>query len=271
MLVRASECGRDNGSVLKQIFYLLLACLGIRRLRGHSFFDTLLPRPAVVADFGAHRGEFYTALKAQRPISQALLLEADPALAETLKATFGDEVDILQAALVGRNREATIVFTRSTQAEASSIFSERVAVYGAANEVKVRAVDFSEALRHLDGRVDLAKFDIEGAEVEVLESASADDLATCNQLTIEFHDNTQPITRRDVDRVCQRMRCEGYGVVNASWPFVDDVLFVNLRWYARSKRLPLRCRMALVNTLFVLRGALFAMIRFVKGSHASSV
>ena len=32
-----------------------------------------------------------------------------------------------------------------------------------------------------------------------------------------------------VDDVCKRMRTEGYLIVKAKWPNVDDVLFVNLK------------------------------------------
>ena len=251
-------------SVCRRIFHLLLGRLGVRRLREHSFFGALLARPAVVADFGAHRGEFFTALKSEHSISRALLIEANPALAEFLQEAFGNETDIIHAALVGENREGTITFTRSTEPEASSIFTEWAAAHGVADEVDVPAMDLAEALRRLGGHVDLAKFDIEGAEVEVLQTARPSDLAACSQLTVEFHHNRQPITRRDVDRLCQRMRGEGYGIVNANWPYVDDVLFVNLRRFAAARRLRFRCRMALVNGLFVLRGAFFWSVRLLK-------
>ena len=255
-------------SAFRRIFHFLLYRLGIRRFREHSFFEILLPRAAVVADFGAHRGEFFASVKSEDSISRGLLVEADPALAESLKGTFGYDADVLHAALVGKNREATITFTCSSAPEASSIFSERVAADCVVNRVKVPTVDLGEALRLLGGYVDLAKLDIEGAEVEVLQTASAFDLACCRQLTVEFHDTTPPITRNDVDRVCRRMRCEGYAIVNASWPYVDDVLFVNLRRIDDETRLGFRCRIALANTLFVLRGAFFATLRLLAGNHA---
>ena len=81
-------------SLLKRIFYLLLGGLGVRPLRGHSFFGALLATPAVVADFGAHRGEFFAALKSEYSVSRALLVEADPALAESLKGTFGNKAEV---------------------------------------------------------------------------------------------------------------------------------------------------------------------------------
>ena len=87
LMQKATDARMDKRSVFEAIFYFLLARLGARRLRGHSFFAMLLAKPAVVVDFGAHRGEFFGALKAEYPVSRALLVEADPALAESLKGT----------------------------------------------------------------------------------------------------------------------------------------------------------------------------------------
>jgi FkbM family methyltransferase len=252
-------------SVFKRIFYLLLDRLGIRRFREHSFFGALLEQPAAVADFGAHRGEFFVALKSEYPISRALLVEADPVLAESLREAFGSEADVIHAALIGRNNKGPIKFTRSVEPESSSIFREWTTAYGVADQVDVPAVDLAKAVRELGGRVDLAKFDIEGAEVDVLQAASSSDLASCSQLTVEFHDKRPPITRRDVDRVRQRMRGEGYGIVNANWPYFNDVLFVNLRSMPAAKRMGFRCRMTLANALFITRRVIFGNAHFVKG------
>ena len=71
--------------VFKRIFYVLFDRLKIRRFRDHLFFGSLLPGSAIVADFGAHRGQFFAALKSNYSISPALLVEANPALADPLK------------------------------------------------------------------------------------------------------------------------------------------------------------------------------------------
>src|SRR5215469_5421677 len=145
-------------SGLKRSFHLVLDWLGIRRFKEHSFFATLLARPAVVADFGAHRGEFLAALKSEYPISQALLVEANPALAECLKETFGNEAEVLHAALVGGNNNGPIQFTRSNNPESSSIFGDWAAAHGIADQVYVPAVHLSAIIRQLGGEVDLVKF-----------------------------------------------------------------------------------------------------------------
>src|SRR5205814_10732687 len=88
-------------SFFKRIFYVLLYLVKIRRFRYHLFFGSLLPRSSIVADFGAHRGQFFAALKSEYSISRALLVEANPALAESLKETIGKERDVLHSAVVG--------------------------------------------------------------------------------------------------------------------------------------------------------------------------
>jgi FkbM family methyltransferase len=244
-------------SVFRFAFHCALGWLGIRRLREHSFFATLLARPAAVADFGAHRGEFFGALRSDHPISQALLIEADPALAESLKQTFGDEADVVHAAVVAGAKHRPVTFTRSIEPESSSVFKQWSAAYGIADQVTVPTLDFSDAVNLVGERIDLIKIDVEGAEIGILEGATASDLASCVQLTVEFHDERAPFTRSDVDRVCWRMRAAGYGIVIANWPRVDDVLFVNLNSVRVIKRIALRCRIVVANALFIIRRTIF--------------
>jgi Methyltransferase FkbM domain len=141
--------------------------------------------------------------------------------------------------------------------ESSSVFKEWSAAYGIADQVKVPTVNLWNAFERLGGRIDLIKMDVEGAEIEILESASASDLASCGQLTVEFHDKRPPFTRHDVDRVCRRLRAEGYAIVMANWPKVDDVLFVNLKSVPAAKRIAVRCRVVVANALFIMRRRIF--------------
>jgi len=208
-------------------------------------------------DFGAHRGEFFAALNSEHPVSRALLIEADPAFAESLKQAFGDEADVIHAAAVAESKQGTVTFTRSIEPESSSVFKEWSAAHGIADQMSVPTLDFSEVVNRLRDRIDLIKMDVEGAEIGILESASASDLTSCVQLTVEFHDKRAPFTRRDVDRVCRRMRAAGYGIVMANWPKVDDVLFVNLKSVPVGKRIALCCRVAIANALFIVPRTIF--------------
>jgi FkbM family methyltransferase len=257
LMQQATGFRKRARSMLRRIFHLLLDWLGIRRFKEHSFFGSLLPQPAIVTDFGAHRGEFFAALKSEYSISRAILVEANPTLAESLKETFGKECDVLHAAVVGANSKGPIMFTRSTNPESSSIFKEWSAAYGIADQVDVPAINLSNVLQDLGGRADLVKVDVEGAEIGMLQTANASDLASCGQLTVEFHDTRPPLTRSDVDAVCRRMRSEGYLIVKPNWPNVDDVLFVNLKSMRTIKRIEFRCRVAVANALFIMRRRIF--------------
>jgi len=252
-----SQLRIEARSFFRRIFYVLIERLDIRRFKEHSFFGSLMPQTAIVADFGAHRGEFFAALKSEYSVCRAILIEANPTLAETLKETFGKESDVLHAALVGAKNNGSVTFTRSTNPESSSIFREWSAAYGIADQVDVPTIGLSSVIQKLGGHVDLLKFDIEGAEVDVLKQAPASDLKRCGQLTVEFHDRRPPLTRRDVDNVCQHLRAEGYLVVQPNWPHVDDVLFVNLKSMPATKRIEFRCRVAVANVLFVIRRRIF--------------
>lgn len=132
----------------------------------------------------AHRGEFSAALQAEYPVSAAVRVEADPVLAESLKGRFDDQAHV-NCPRRRKSREHNRIYALN-RTRASSIFGQRVGAYGVLNRVKVPTVDFAEALRRLGGHVDLAKLDIAGAEVEVMQTAHSSDLTACSQLTVEF-------------------------------------------------------------------------------------
>ena len=53
------------------------------------------------------------------------------------------------------------------------------AAYGVADQVEVPAVELASIIRELGGRVDLVKFDVDGAEIDVLREANVSDLNSC--------------------------------------------------------------------------------------------
>ena len=53
------------------------------------------------------------------------------------------------------------------------------AAYGVADQVEVPAVELASIIRELGGRVDLVKFDVDGAEIDLLREANVSDLNSC--------------------------------------------------------------------------------------------
>lgn len=82
---------------------------------------------------------------------------------------------------------------------------------------------------HLDEaeNVDFVKMDIEGDELDILESTSADTLRRIRQMTVEFHDF---INHDDIPRIracIARLRELGFVCLRFSLTTYGDVLFVN--------------------------------------------
>ena len=248
--------------MLKTIFDDILFRLGIRRLRGHSFFESLLPTEPVIFDLGAHRAEFSAMLCTHFPTAKIFTVEANPALAEQLRA---EGWDVRHAVLCGLvSGEGWIAFTLSENLEASSVFGTVAASFGGATcEVKVPLTDLPGVMADAGyKRVSLAKMDVEGAEIGVLFETDPAILELFDQIAVEFHDNFAPEMKPRVREVFRRLKQIGFWKMNANWPFTDDVLFVN----ARSAGPGYRWRILAANTLYVLRGAFFCFVRTIKGT-----
>jgi Methyltransferase FkbM domain len=97
----------------------------------------------------------------------------------------------------------------------------------AASSEKIEVVTFSRFLS-LTGvsEVDLLKLDIEGAELDVLDSIDDETLRRIRQITVEFHDFIYPGTAGRVDSTRQRLRAAGFHDICFSLDH-SDVLFIN--------------------------------------------
>ena len=140
---KVSQLRIEARSLFRRIFHVLLDRLEIRRFKEHSFFASLLPRQPFSLILARIVGNSFAAVKSEYSISRALLVEANPKLAESLKETFSKESDVLHAAVVGANNKGAVTFTQSTNPESSSIFREWSAAYGIADQVDVPTIDLS--------------------------------------------------------------------------------------------------------------------------------
>jgi hypothetical protein len=101
--------------------------------------------------------------------------------------------------------------------------------------IEVQAVSLQEFLQIARlNHVDLIKFDIEGSEIQVLESCSDEFLRRVPQLTIEFHDflslsNPSRTPRAAVERAVYRLQKLGFFVVKMWRRAYGDTLFINRR------------------------------------------
>jgi FkbM family methyltransferase len=186
----------------------------------HSFLPRFIDSGSVVVDIGAHRGDFAHAV-IQR--FGCRVVSAEP-VKELYDSIPHDPLhEVLNVAVGGKNQTISMnVF----QARCASVLGPVTSGEQAATQT-VEMVTLAELCRRAGvDQIDLLKMDIEGAEVDLFEACSDEQLRAVKQITVEFHEFLYPEQAEPVARVLERMRRLGFWVL----PFSLDntnVLFVN--------------------------------------------
>ncbi len=184
--------------------------LRVARVEGHSFISTYLSRDSVVLDFGMNRGDFAREL-IQRWGCRVVGLEPVPVLFDALATS--DSFTVEQRALTARDDVEALLHVNEDKA--ASLLGGFAAPDS--DTAVVRGVTLETFMsEHGVQRADLAKLDVEGAEVEALESASDEALLRLRQLTVEFHDFVDPGLRPRIAAIHERMERLGFRRINFS-------------------------------------------------------
>lgn len=188
-------------------------------LRGHTFMPGPLSHRSTVVDLGAHKGEFASQMRGLFGC-RVIAVEANPDLANQIRRSPG--IEVMECAVTGRDGDAT--FHIAQNPEASSINGEGEPV--TVKTVTLRTLLNSAQVDH----VDLLKVDIEGAEVDMFDSLTDEDLRRCDQFSVEWHDFCGLVNENDIDRVVARLRHVGFDDIrfraptpredNMNWLFV---------------------------------------------------
>ncbi|HTY24720.1 MAG TPA: FkbM family methyltransferase [Desulfomonilaceae bacterium] len=186
----------------------------------HTYLPGLLGPDSTVLDLGANKGEF-----SREMISRysCRVFAAEPLSDLRASIALSPGLTLLPFAVGGRNGRARL---REFSTRCASLLYEKEGdILGSEKDVEV--LDLRSVLEKIGGgSIDLMKVDIEGAEIEMFESASDADLRKCVQITVEFHDFIYPEQSRNVESIKRRLRGLGFLVINFSLDNTD-VLFVN--------------------------------------------
>ncbi len=147
-------------------------------------------RPGTILDLGANTGLASLYFRTQFPEAQIVAVEPDPANFAMLQRHLGalPGVEIIQAAVWSRDGEITLtdpgIGSWAMRVEESS--------QSTSSQNQVAALSMPSLLKHFpQGRVDLLKMDVEGAEKEVFESSAAW-IQNIGAIVIELHDRYKP-------------------------------------------------------------------------------
>ncbi|MEQ9461354.1 MAG: FkbM family methyltransferase [Phycisphaeraceae bacterium] len=167
----------------------------------HSFLSRTIKPGSVVLDLGANHAGFSTVI-ADRYGCRCIALEPTPRLHEGYEPH--PLMTYVPAAASGTSGRAR--FWPMPCDQASTLVAQPEG-----ESIEVECLTLRDLItRYQLDRIDLVKMDIEGAEIDFLDSASDEDLGRCDQLTIEFHDFNGLVDERDVRRVLDRLDSLGF-------------------------------------------------------------
>jgi len=180
-----------------------------------------LPGDAVVIDAGcSYEADFSVCLIGRHNV-RAFGVDPTRKHAEALRALeaqYPGRFTHLPCAITGT--DGTLTFHESRVNESGSLFADHVnVVHDETTSYDVQAVTLGTLLKRMGVQsVDILKLDLEGAEYDLLERTTAEELQPFKQLFVEFHHHAVSHfgvadTRRLVERIC------GFGFRSFS---VDD-------------------------------------------------
>ena len=196
-------------------------------LHAVAAFDEALRRSEGMTciDLGANVG-VYTR-KMASVAKQVIAFEPDPWACAELRANVADldNVTIVNAA-AGACEKKVLLYRHSrfendpaSYSEASSVIADKRSVTEE-NAVEVRQIDFIRYIEGLDEEVGVLKIDIEGAEVDLLESLleRPDILKRIDHIFVETHEKRIPAHKQRINALYEKSQNIERPCINLSWP-----------------------------------------------------
>lgn len=215
-------------SFIKIINHLIIQNLknaGIEELSSHFVFTAPCNHSTFI-DLGANKGDFYQAFQ-KKFKGKGYAIEASPALFAVLPAC--KQVQSFNYAITDKN--GFLDFYISENDEANSLTPAISEQWGLKQKVSVEGITLDEFLNRvaIKDKIDLLKVDIEGAEIQLLSSASDTTLASIKQIAVEFHDFLikDGEYKSKMNAILRKLKSLGFEIVQISLHDYREVLCIN--------------------------------------------
>lgn len=192
-------------------------------IRGHHFCGHELHEDSIVVDLGACLGDFSRQVSTKYGCN-VFAIEASPESFNKLYTS--DRVRKFHYAIA--ETSGKIRFNLANNPEGCSIYASHRDCNGTC--VEVEATSLSDFLKnHQINYIDLLKVDLEGAEIDLIQSMTPELSDRIAQITLEFHDFIPSLEIEDkVKAAKHKLRLMGFSEIVFKSPN-KDVLFVNRR------------------------------------------
>ena len=176
-------------------------------------------------DLGANVGVYTRkmALEAKRVIA----FEPDPWACAELRANVADLDNVkIENAAAGASENTVLLYRHSrfenkpaSYSQSSSIIADKRHITEQ-DAVEVRQIDFIRYIEGLDEEVGVLKIDIEGAEVDLLESLleRPDILKRIDHIFVETHEKRIPAHKQRINALYEKAQSIKRPYINLSWP-----------------------------------------------------
>lgn len=195
--------------------------LMIDRVKGHTFLKNYLHRNGVIIDLGMNKGDFARTMRARYGCS-IIGVEANPVLASQNRDLNG--ITCRNAAMAGCDGSVRFLINEENS-EASSIVADETPI--SSTVITIPSISLSTLFREAKAeQIDLLKIDIEGAELDVIETTDPEVLRQCAQIAVEFHAFIYPSHTERIEKIIALLASLGFYHIDFSTE-KNDVLFIN--------------------------------------------
>lgn len=178
----------------------------IDRVRDHTFLKHYLNRTSKIVDLGMNKGEFARIMNSRHGCKVAGI-EANPVLAAK-NADLTGSITCKNAAIAAHDGSVRFSINKENS-EASTIVPDDTQL--SETVVVVPSISLSTFFHEIAvEHIDLLKIDVEGAELDIVETTPADIIQQCTQISVEFHTFLYPSHSERVEEAIARLAGLGF-------------------------------------------------------------